>query len=425
MSEVKEENVAQEPSSMQQGTADYLNHVLGGINDTNPSPALEELKNKISTPQEAPPAEAPKDGNGLLNSSMNANGNPEAPKEPVATSEEKPEANQNELVNDLNGDLEGSGPKDLIDNPLMKIQTGEPKKEENPLASLEGIDKVNEFLSSKIEGVKSVDEVVSKYAEMQGAVEESTEIKGKYETLMSGLRSLPPELVKAIELAESGQDYRSYISNVPSLDFNKEATDLDTKDLIKAYYGDKVSDVDFEAADKNSDEYDPSTEKYINTLKDHAVEKFNSDKKSFNSKTEQYLSSKQEKKEAYSNSVKTSLSSVREFFPDATDSYLSNVEDQLLKNGIDSLFKDENGNLKADAAARFVRASDDGGNLVTQLQRIAYDKAQTEANLEVLTRSQRTAPESGGTAQKQDVNQEKVKEHINNLVGGINTGSTY
>lgn len=423
MSDEREAQAATEQAQMeQQNTADYLQHVLGGINE-NPSPALEELRQKASdannfkSTEEAPLRE----DTSLLNNGLNASGTPE--KKP----EEQAPKVENELVNDLNGDLEGAGPSDVIlDNPLMKItQEKGDKGADNPLNGLEGLEKVNEFLSSKIEGVKSVEDVVSKYSELQTQFNEVAEFKTQYETLLNGLKSLPKDLVEAIRLAETGEDYRSYISSVPSLDFNKEAKELDTKALIKAYYGDKVTDADFEAADRDSDEYDPNVEKYINTLKEHSVEKFNRDKQSFNEKTEQYLSSRQKQEENYKSSVKNSLSSVKEFFPDVTDSYLQNVESKLLENGINSLFFDENGQLKADAAARFVRASDDGGNLITQLQRIAYDKAKTEANLDILTRSQRTSPESGGRVQKQDVNEEKVNTYIQNLVGGINQSSNY
>lgn len=421
MSDVKEEQVANQQAAMdQQGTSDYLNHVLGGINDSE-SPALNELRGKVSDPSNfQPPVEdVKKEDNGLLNSGLNTQGTPE--KNPEA-----PVVNENELVNDLNENLEGAGPEIVLDNPLMQIKAvKENVNTDSPLSSIEGIDKVNEFISSKVEGVKSIDDFISKYTELQNQYTETSKYKGDYDGLINGLKSLPPDLIEAIRLSESGEDYRSYVSSVPSLDFNKEAATIDAKDLIKAYYGNKVSDADFEAADRDSDDYDPNVERYVNSLKENAIEKFNRDKSDFNAKTESYLNSKNEKKASYQASVKQSLSSIKQFFPDATESYVQSVEDKLLKEGIDSLFKDESGNFKPDAAARFVRASDDGANLITQLQQIAYDKAKTEANLDILTRSQRTSPNSGGTAQKQDVNQEKVNDYIQKLVGGVNQSSNY
>ena len=89
------------------------------------------------------------------------------------------------------------------------------------------------------------------------------------------------------------------------------------------------------------------------------------------------------------------------------------------------MFYDEKGQLKPDAAARFVRASDDGANLVSQLQKIAYNQAKTDANLDTLTRGQRTAPDQGGREMRQSELSDKAKYFMDNVIGNINEPSRY
>jgi hypothetical protein len=98
----------------------------------------------------------------------------------------------------------------------------------------------------------------------------------------------------------------------------------------------------------------------------------------------------------------------------------------MLQNGINSLFYNEDGTFKADAARRFVMASDDGNNLVSQLQKIAYRQAKTEATQEILTRGQRTAPEQGGRQAGQDDQEAQALEYFKqSIIGGINTPNNY
>ena len=331
---------------------------------------------------------------------------------------------ENEEIVEGSEKLEEVKEESLLDSPLMKM--AKPKTEGDiDISSLDGFDKINELVAKEFTDIKDIPSLMESYKELSGKLSDYESVKQKSEELINGLSSLPPDLIKAIELAESGQDYRQYISSMPTIDFKKDADSINKIDLIKAYFPDKLTAEDIEAIDEDSDYYDPKAARLVDTLHERAVEKFNAEKKSFDGQAEAYLKKEDERREVYSNSVRNSLSSVKESFPDAPASYVKSIEEKLMNNGIASLFYDENGLLKADAAARFVMASDDGKNLVTQLQRIAHEKAKTEANLDILTKGQRTAPStSARTMGKADLG-DKAKSYVEGLLGGLSSSKHF
>lgn len=440
--EVNQPQVAQQ--QQMSGESSISDFLFGGLNGGD-SPALQELRQAeiaASQPQ-VQTQDAQLQKNPLIPKGPDAP-NPDIPKtfeeqqayiarkqaeeQAALAAQDAAAKTGNELVNELNGKnpLAGPGGDSLIDSPLMKVA---PKANAtqvvNPFEGVQGLEKVNEYLASKFEGVTDINALLNKYEEASKAATTLSEVQANYNELVGGIKSLHPDLIQAMTMYEKGEDFRSFLVGRPNIDFSKNANEVDANELIRAYFPNKVSDADFEAADKNSDDYDPNVERYVKTLQESAIEKFNAEKEQYNQKVDQYITRNAEQKQKFVSSVKQSLSSIKSDFPDAPDTYVKSVEEKLLKDGIDSLFYDENGYLKADAAARFVRASDDGKDLLTQLQRIAYDNAKTDANLDVITKSQRTAPESGGMTQRQDVNEEKVKAHLQQLVGGVNQSSRF
>jgi hypothetical protein len=407
MSDVKQQEEAQQQQTMSSRALEDLNFILGD-EPNSPNPYLEELNQSFGKTQEAaqeqtslPPTDF------LINNPANKNGEPDVKKEikeePAAEApEQKQELEQEEFI---------------VDSPLFKIK--KEKEESVDFSSIEGIEKVNEFLSKELPDIKDVNTLLSSYKELSSKATEYETVKSQNEQLITGLSNLDPDLIKAIEIYEQGGDFRSYISSRPSLDYKKSATEISKIDLIKAYFPEDLSQDDIEGSDKDSDYYDEKTEKYVNRLHKEAINKFNEEKKEWSERGEKDLAKANEYTQHYEKSVKTSLNSVKEFFPDAPTTYIKSIEDKLMKNGIQSLFYDEKGFLKQDAAARFVRASDDGGNLITQLQKIAYDKAKTEANLDILTRSQRTAPNQGARSVKQGESDARVNAYIDAITAGL------
>lgn len=385
---------------------------MGGIVSSDALKTMSSDFNEGTQAQSQEPIEKNEDLGFLINTGANQSGKPEV--EPVVQNgnnvneEEAPAA---ELEQEVSGDGY------TVDSPLFKLKEEQEFGQDVP--DFQGIEEINGYLQEQMPEVKDFNGLLSGFKAMKQEVDSLAEVKQNNEQLLNGLRNLHPDLIEAIRLYEEGSDFKSYIASRPSIDYNKDVKSYSREDLVKAYFSTKVTDDDLLAADVDSDDYDPNTERYVNALYEQAQEKYNNEQKTHTGKVDEYLSSNKKQKEEYELSVKESLKSVREVFPEAPDSYIKNLESKLLRNDIDSLFYDQNGKLKPDAAARFVMASDDGKNLVAQLQEIARRKAKTEANLDVLSRGKRTLPNKGARNLTQGNGEDKVQGYIKSLMGGV------
>jgi len=464
------QGAAQQQQVVNQEVSNHLAAALGGINGSSATPAMDALISSQSQVQQPTAQTQEQVVNPLVNSSMNQQGAPDVPvqqQQQGKTFAEQQQAieqqraqeqaqlqqdylqqqaipgqqpNQNELVN-LTGDEPGAGPTDqnqaletpaanqeyIVDNPLLKIkqQTQPEAQVPNPLANIQGIDQVNQYLASKIPGMENLEALISSHSALTQASQSAGGVQAEYDQLVGGLKNLHPDLIEAMRLNEAGEDFRGYLASNPSIDYTTPEKDLNKRSLVDAFFPGTISDADYDAADKNSENYDANTERYVRGQEERALERFNSNKGQYNTRVDEYIAQKQGRNAEYKASVIKSSDSVKNIFPDVEDSYMNSIQEKVLNNGIDNLFYDDKGNLKEDAMARFVMASDDGKNLLTALQTIAQNKAKTEANLDIITRSQRTAPEQGGAGMMTDVNEDRVQEHIKSLVGGVNVGQRY
>jgi hypothetical protein len=413
-----------------QGTMSHeqqqLQFALSGVNDT-PGEAYNELQNALqrTAEPEAPVVETSVEPS-LLNNELNSNPNDNPPAQQQEPTEVLSDAQTQDLGNQAPEESAPAEPtgESIVDSPLFKMPEA-PTEGGSDLSSIEGIEGVNSFIAEKHPEIKDFNSLMDSYESITSQNAELLEVKTANDNLLNGLNNLHPDLIEAIRLNEAGEDFRSYISSRPDVTYDSKVEDIDKKALIKAYYPDKVSEEDFEAAEEDSDDFDPNVSRFVDTVYENAVAKFKEAKANHVDKVDRYLSEKTAQEELYKTSVQNSLGSVKEFFPDATPTYVQSIEGKLLNNGINSLFYDEKGQLKPDAAARFVRASDDGANLVSQLQKIAYNQAKTDANLDTLTRGQRTAPDQGGREMRQSELSDKAKHFIENVIGGVNEPSRY
>jgi len=415
-----------EPTQQSQGMSEELQNTmfaLSGVNE-EATPALSALGESLSQQTQATTDPAPVNTGepSLVNSDLNHN--PNTTEQPVAEAPiietptaEKPAVETPAVETPV---AEANG----LDSPLFSLPTA-PTEEATAISKIEGIEGVNTFISEKHPDIKDLNGLMTSYDNMTSENASLLEMKVQNEKLINGLSNLDPDLVEAIRLYESGEDYREYLNTQPNISYDSKVEDVDSKTLINAFYPGKVSDEDFEAANKDSDDYDPNVARFVDTVHENAVAKFNETKAGKVGRADNYLAAKEAKDNLFRESVGNSLSSVKDFFPDATPTYIKGVEEKMLNDGIKSLFFDENGQAKPDAAARFVRASDDGANLVSQLQKIAYNQATTDANLNTLTRGQRTAPENSGREMRQDEPQEQVNAWITDVMGSANEQPAY
>ena len=252
-------------------------------------------------------------------------------------------------------------------------------------------EEVNSYIASKYEGIESMDSLMEKFDKNKEQVESLNVIKAEYDRLESSFKNIPAELLKAFKTAEDGGDWKSGILNSPNIDFGKSADEIEKNALIQTYFGDKLTAEDFEAANPESDDYDASMERLVNSYHEQAKNKFNSDRENNTLTLEQANESRVNKDKAYQGSVENSLNSIKSFMPDVQDEYLSSISKDLLDYKNNDLFLEADGTVKADAGKRYAMARD-GEEIIKQLQNVIREQAQTQANLDILSRTNSTPP---------------------------------
>ena len=132
-------------------------------------------------------------------------------------------------------------------------------------------------------------------------------------------------------------------------------------------------------------------ERLVNSYHEQAKNKFNSDRENNTLTLEQANESRVNKDKAYQGSVENSLNSIKSFMPDVQDEYLSSISKDLLDYKNNDLFLEADGTVKADAGKRYAMARD-GEEIIKQLQNVIREQAQTQANLDILSRTNSTPP---------------------------------
>lgn len=281
---------------------------------------------------------------------------------------------------------------------------------------LKGLEDVNQYIASKLEGVTDVDSLVSNYQKINSEMEAYKTIKAEYDRIEQSFEKMPPELLKAIDMAEKGEDWKGLLINSPKLDFGADADSLAKEDLIKAYFGDQFTADDFEAADPNSDYHDANVERMVNLAHAQAKEKFNNDKTKNTLTLEEAKRSSEQKTQLYTESISKSLGSVKSFIPDVSEEYLSSISSDLLESKQNLLFSNPDGTVKDDAALRYALAKD-GVEIFQQLQKVIQSQAETITNQELLARKSQTPPAGSGSspASANSGIRPEVAEYIKNL----------
>ena len=285
---------------------------------------------------------------------------------------------------------------------------------------LKGLDDVNGFIKTQLEaqGVNNLTELISNFSKNQEAIDSLKVIEGEYNKTVSSFDNMPPELLKAMQMAEKGEDWKGFMNSSPSIDFSSKAENLSKEDLLKTYYGDQFSSEDLDAADPDSVNHDPNMERMVNLAHKEAISKFNTDKQSRTLTMEQARDNALKNKESFTSAVKDSTQSIKEFMPTVSDEYLNSLEQDFLSNGKDLVFSNPDGSLRGDAMLNYALAKD-GKDIFQQMQKVIEEQAQTNANLELLVKKNKEVPAASGAAPISQGNEirPEVVDYIERLTG--------
>lgn len=301
--------------------------------------------------------------------------------------------------------------KIIINSPIFggekEITT---KKEEPGVESItfDSVEAIASHLKDNfgIEDVSKLPEKIKSWRESEKNLSEATE---KVDNLEGIFKNMPPELYEAVVKSIKGEDWKEVISS-PSLDFTKEAKDIDVKTLVDTLEPGKISQEEWD--EFNDEDGDPKAKKIVALAIEKSKDKFMAEK----TKREQFAADAIKKAEARSSSFETSLQKSAEAVFTKVEGidkgYVENVVKQLKDpNGIYSLFYEKDGSLKENAVLNFVMAKD-GYDLHLQNQKMLERKIETKVNQDLLLRGNDTpSTGKGGVQHKAEVSKE-VQQHL-------------
>jgi hypothetical protein len=266
------------------------------------------------------------------------------------------------------------------------------KKEEKPAA--ENLDQVNSHIKESL-GFESMDELNSKVEEWKKLETTHVETTERLSNVEKLFEILPPELYQAVTAVANGKDWRTVLSETPSVDFRKEIDQYKDEEIVNAFYPGEISEDDWE--EFNDEDGDPRIKKSIGILIKQAKEKFVTTKKDIETKSVNSVKEAQQTQERYDNSITGSVSKLSSQIEGVSETYIKNVEKEL-KNpaSISKIFYNEDGTLTEGGALAYVMAKD-GFGLLEKYKAVIQRKTETEVNQDILLRGANSPSGTRGT----------------------------
>jgi hypothetical protein len=293
----------------------------------------------------------------------------------------------------------------------LKKKGGEKKAE---TVNIENLDHVLGVVSKNFGmEIKAPAELPQFFEKAQGWRKDSEQLKQtstRLSTIERDIQSLPPEFFTAFEMIAAGKDYRDAFQK-PKFDLSLTADKQDKRALIEHYFPDEFTDADFAEAT-------PGTALKIATQA--ATDKYNIEKSSYETKRAGLAKDIEARQTAYKSSVASSVTTLKQSFPEADENVVNTIS-TLLEGGADqikSLFIDENGSVKTDAAERLMLALH-GKDVLMDLSEVAANQRESEINEEILTKGADTPkPKKTSSAPAAQISEEEQAEldRLNNLV---------
>lgn len=187
--------------------------------------------------------------------------------------------------------------------------------------------------------------LVEAYNKQRANAQKATELEKFKEEIETAFAEMPPEIVKAIEAYNNGQDWKDAIKSSPALklDFNKDLESQNKWALIEAYAPDELTQEEFED-DPNSRE--------VQRLLRVAEKSFQLDKQQNDRQVAEAKRVQETKVKTFRDSALSSLEQVKADFPGMDEKELKKLEKTLTGGGLGSEFFNKDGTYRADAAKK-------------------------------------------------------------------------
>jgi hypothetical protein len=397
---------------------DFENSALNALKNMRNSSLPEELANKMNTEEQEFSQESQNQNQAPENQFQQGQGQGEQNQESQANeqAQETQETQENQGGNSNENTDDGTIE---IESPLFggKIKLGaETNQEEQP----EGVESINEYLKKnfEIEDITSLSTFVETAKKNEAVLSETKEKLDNAEKLF---QMMNPVLYEAVVADLKGEDWTSVVST-KQIDYRKSADDLKQEELVEAYFPGQLSKEDWE--EYQDEDGDPKVKKMVDLLIKQSKQTFEAKKQEKEKSAAEMIKQQEKARKQVEKSLNGSISFVEQKFAGIDKGYLNGVVEKVQKEGIASLFYNQDGTFKEDAILRFVMA-DQGFELVQKQQRALELKIETRKNQEILTRGA-NAPgvQSGKNNQQQAQISEEVQKQLEQI-RSLRKGSTY
>lgn len=233
--------------------------------------------------------------------------------------------------------------------------------------------------------------------------QQQTELKEKYDGLISELGGLPQPIYEAIkEFGVAGNWQKAFMDSVGSLDMAKNFDAHSKEGVMKAYFPTELKEIN--ASEAEADEKQKQIDKYYNS----AQRLYDRDQEIFESQRVVAVEQSEQASATRKSSVDTSVSKLREAYPGFSDDMLNRVKGHLANNTLVSLFLNKDGSYKEDAAKSLAFALFGEQELQRKIEKVKRE-TKSKTTEEVVSRKNEEPPKKG--TQEQPVKGE-VKETV-------------
>lgn len=279
--------------------------------------------------------------------------------------EEEEESTEEEEINDVFG---------------VTIKDAKKEKESIKFETPEGM---SELLSSKY-GVQDTDKFFSSVDTWRTQAQEGAEYKSKLSNLENDIQDLPPEIRESIVNWSNGDDYKAPFTNEERLDFTNDFNEQYVDSLVEHYLPEQFSDLNVELSGEKITE--EQYEEKIMTLGRATKRMFEDEKKSMIKQRVEFDKGEKVKYENFKTSALDSVKSLKETFPNFSNSDLDKVQDILIGDKINDIFYNSDGSLKTNSAEMVANAIY-GEKMRKTIKELSMRKGESMANQRIVDMS--------------------------------------
>jgi len=290
-----------------------------------------------------------------------------------------------------------------------------------PKDNTEYSEDVSKFISDF--GYGSADELKTKLQESESNSKTIEELTSKIKSNDDLFTNMPADMYNAVVAwANQDGDWKDKINN-DSVDYLGDISSHSTKDLVDVFHPGAFNEDDWE--EYNDEDGDVNIKKAIDIAYRDSSNKFESKKNEIVNYQSGISEKQAERMQMFDSSVGSTIGNLSTQMSGLSESYVKSIESKIRNNEIMSLFYDENGSLKPDAAHRLILAQD-GNDLIEKYSKLYKTQANNEATQDILDRSSDTPNKTqGGSSTAKTDSKSALQQGIDNLNERFNKKHTF